>query len=233
MANENPKEKRALERILAALSPQNVAKGSAQVLLYGTAAATIYAVAGRDVTAVVAASPLIGQLIDKIGGDVLAGLIDRVAQDKEEKLTAGDIQQMVEDAFTQVKPTDYLTEQEFYRATRILEERDADRHQELLAKIEEIGQLLAQTDHDAALKIYLETVARQTGRLPLGPLDPSGRESTQLSLHQVFISLNAGASTTFAIPKSGKEEGWERRAAIGHVYHTPKLILLGDPGSGK
>ncbi|WP_420628289.1 SUMF1/EgtB/PvdO family nonheme iron enzyme [Candidatus Leptofilum sp.] len=232
MAIESSKEKRALDRILVALSPKNVAKGSAQVLLYGTAAATIYAVAGGNMAAVAAASPLIGQLVEKIGGDALAGLIDRVAQDEEEKLTAADIQQMVEAVFAQVQPIDYLTEQEFYRATRILEERDADRHRELLTKIEQIGTMLT-PPYEAALKIYLETVVRQTSRLPLGPLDPSGRESSQLSLHQVFISLNTRASTNIFLPKSRKEERWECHAMIGHIYHAPKLSLLGDPGSGK
>src|SRR5690606_12650822 len=116
----------------------------------------------------------------------------------------------------QVQPTDYLTEREFYRVTRILEERDADRHQELLAKIEQIGALLTPPDHEEALKIYLQTVARQTARLPLSPLDPSGRESTQIALHQVFISLNAGTTGILAIQKVGKDKGWERRAAVGH-----------------
>ncbi|VAW42802.1 hypothetical protein MNBD_CHLOROFLEXI01-2622 [hydrothermal vent metagenome] len=227
-------QKRALERILTALSPQNIAKGSARMLLYGTAVATIYAVAGGDPAAVAVASPIVGRLIETIGGNVLADFIDGVAQDKEEKLSAADIQRQVAELFAQVQPTDYLSETEFYRAMRILEERDVDRHQELLDKIEQIGQMLTQPDDEAALKIYLETVARQSGRLPLGSLDPSGSESSQLSLSQVFISLNAGETIVGTFTEPIEEESiWTRRAALGHICNFTHLILLGDPGSGK
>ena len=100
--------------------------------------------------------------------------------------------------------------------------------------IEELKQLVANAntaDHEAALKVYLETVARQTGRLPLGPLDPSGRESTQLSLHQVFISLNAGV--TINLTSKNANHVWVFFEILAHIYFNTHMILLGDPGSGK
>jgi formylglycine-generating enzyme required for sulfatase activity len=84
------------------------------------------------------------------------------------------------------------------------------------------------------LRPYLETVVRRSGRLPLGPLDPSGRESAQLGLTQVFINLDAGQ--TVVTEASGEGNRWLHRrfsAAVAHVHHERQLVLLGDPGSGK
>lgn len=110
---------------------------------------------------------------------------------------------------------------------------DFDQIHQAIAELKVLVAAGQEADHEAALKIYLETVARQTARLPLSPLDPSGRESTQIALHQVFISLNAGTTTIIAIQKVGKDEHWELRTAVGHIYSDQKTILLGDPGSGK
>ena len=45
---------------------------------------------------------------------------------------------------------------------------------------------------DGPLRAFLHTVARRSGRLPLGPLDPAGQESAYLTLAQVFVGLDAG-----------------------------------------
>ncbi|MCP4423945.1 MAG: hypothetical protein GY803_05605, partial [Chloroflexi bacterium] len=83
-----------------------------------------------------------------------------------------------------------------------------------------------------ALRPYLELTARRYGRLPLGPLDPSGQESSRVSLGQIFVNLYAGVAVQpLAQPDDDKHEFY--RAAVAHIFHNRQLILLGDPGSGK
>ena len=81
---------------------------------------------------------------------------------------------------------------------------------------------------DESLKPYLETVARRSGRLPLGPLNPGGHDTAQLALLKVFITLDAGE-------KIVHENGILRRytSAVAHAHENNRLIILGDPGSGK
>ncbi len=86
-----------------------------------------------------------------------------------------------------------------------------------------------------ALRPFLEMMVRRHGRLPLGPLDPGGKEGSHISLAQVFVSLNA--DLTYRILPEDKPKAYEAhefyRAALAHIYHHKRLILLGDPGSGK
>ncbi len=88
----------------------------------------------------------------------------------------------------------------------------------------------SKVDDGEALGAYLRTTARFGNRLPLAPLDPSGQESAYISLAQVFVGLDAGPAE---IP--GEEPGTNIRykAALGHIHDNRRLILLGDPGSGK
>jgi formylglycine-generating enzyme required for sulfatase activity len=84
------------------------------------------------------------------------------------------------------------------------------------------------------LRAYLETVAGQTARVLLGPLDPGGRESAHVALASIFIHLHAGGEV-FAeetLP-NGRILRRLHQAALAHVHHHRRLILLGDPGSGK
>ncbi|MCA9950011.1 MAG: SUMF1/EgtB/PvdO family nonheme iron enzyme [Anaerolineales bacterium] len=87
-------------------------------------------------------------------------------------------------------------------------------------------------EFEDSLQPYLEMVERRSQRLPLAPLDPTGQEIGQLGLGELFINLNAGES---AITKGRllRKASHHYRAAIGHIFHNQRLILLGDPGSGK
>lgn len=82
------------------------------------------------------------------------------------------------------------------------------------------------------LRPYLELMARRYGRLSLGALDPSGQESTRISLPQVFVNLNS-ATVYVPVPDGEIERHIFFRAAVAHIFHNNKIILLGDPGSGK
>ncbi len=82
------------------------------------------------------------------------------------------------------------------------------------------------------LQPYLEMVERRSQRLPLAPLDPTGQEIGQLGLGELFINLNAGESSIIK-GRLLRKAPHHYRAAIGHIFHNQRLILLGDPGSGK
>ena len=155
--SNNISKQRAVDRILDALSPRHIAQGSARIMLFGTAAATIYAITHGDLSAVVTISPLIARLIETVGANTLSGIIEKVAQDEDNKITPENIQQYIEEAFTKVQPVDYLSEKEFYHAQRILSKRDDDRHAEittqnesLKTRLESIHELVIKTKRNLA-----------------------------------------------------------------------------------
>jgi energy-coupling factor transporter ATP-binding protein EcfA2 len=84
------------------------------------------------------------------------------------------------------------------------------------------------TNPDKTLRPYLETVVRRCGRLPLGPLNPGGHDTAHLALLKVFINLDCGEKLINA-------DGTLRHfsSAIAHANENERLIILGDPGSGK
>ena len=86
-----------------------------------------------------------------------------------------------------------------------------------------------------ALHAYLEMAARRSGHLPLGPLDPRGRDKVLVSLQDIFINVDAGLREIGREPDPEGEQLIFKHvsAALGHIYHNRQLILLGDPGSGK
>ena len=139
----NQQTDHALKRVLDALSPEMVASGSARLLFYSTAAAAIYAVAGGDTT-ILLTVPAVARLVEKVGGDVLTTIIDRVAQDRHNRLTPADIIRLVEEAFEGILPKDYLREQDFFHVVQVLEGRGQARHMELAAQHDDqSGQLAA------------------------------------------------------------------------------------------
>ena len=82
----------------------------------------------------------------------------------------------------------------------------------------------------ADLRPYLEWMQRRSSKLPLAPLDPSGRDSELIGLNDVFIALD--------VDKAGQDklsDGSDAvySAASGHLHEQKQLVLLGDPGSGK
>lgn len=79
------------------------------------------------------------------------------------------------------------------------------------------------------LQLYLETVRDLCRSLPLGPLDPGGRESARVTLEQVYVELDAQPALAVSF---GKQKA-EARSALAYVAAYPHLVILGDPGSGK
>ncbi len=84
---------------------------------------------------------------------------------------------------------------------------------------------------------YLEFVAGQCQQLPLIGLDPKARE-TQLTLDAVYISLDTTASdrpedNRLKFARRLKPESARPLTALQAVARHPRLVLKGDPGSGK
>jgi len=89
-----------------------------------------------------------------------------------------------------------------------------------------------------ALAIYRAVLAYLTGRLSLRGLDigasDASRKQTPLDLAQVYVDLD---TTTMCFLREGKTkpDEFERRpvSALEAVINNRRLVLLGDPGSGK
>lgn len=95
-------------------------------------------------------------------------------------------------------------------------------------EIPEILVQKAEIDLPEELRTYLEVMARRNRRLSLGALDPTGKESGHIAIDQVFVNLSVGTNIYY----SG-EEIRIYDAIVGCTYYHPRLILLGNPGSGK
>ncbi|HSH03750.1 MAG TPA: SUMF1/EgtB/PvdO family nonheme iron enzyme [Anaerolineae bacterium] len=83
------------------------------------------------------------------------------------------------------------------------------------------------------LQPYLEWLGRRCNIMPLTTVDANQREDTQLALSAIFVSLDAGESWLDESEIDGGERGAKYSAVIGHIHHNERLVLLGDPGSGK
>jgi hypothetical protein len=126
---------------------------SAKWLVYLCAAAAIFQIVGPDIISNVAIpatgmalimrfldTPIIKRLIDKISGDLLSGVIDKVASQAE--VSDEEILKVVEAAISSDEIENYLknlfdeagllTEREFYRALARLTKRDQAQHQEII-----------------------------------------------------------------------------------------------------
>ena len=79
------------------------------------------------------------------------------------------------------------------------------------------------------MQLYLETIRDLCRNLPLGPLDPGGRESARVTLEQVYVGLDSQSPVSVVFER---QKG-ETRSALAHVAGLPCLVIKGDPGSGK
>ena len=82
------------------------------------------------------------------------------------------------------------------------------------------------------LRPYLEWLQRRSSKLPLAPLDPSGRDSELISASTMSSSPSTLTGREKDILSNGRDAVYS--AATGHLHGQKKqLLLLGDPGSGK
>ncbi|MCB8951888.1 MAG: tetratricopeptide repeat protein [Ardenticatenales bacterium] len=79
-AHAQDRETRTINRLLAAARQAGQAAG--QVAVYGIILAVLYQVFGGDLAAVPWLPAFVARLVEKVGGDLLAGLFDRVASDE-------------------------------------------------------------------------------------------------------------------------------------------------------
>ncbi len=189
----------ALERILRA-----AAGSSARLVAYGAAAAAIYSISGGDLTGLALASPALARLVEEIGGDVLAGMLDRVAHD--ETLAPEQIRTLLQESLAGVKLDEVLTGRDFHLTISRLQRQAQERHgieiqllQQILAQLTQMQAPQGEIDLDAALA-QLEAMpldqVPSVASLPPGsrmPLSPNplfvGRQE---DLKQIATALKGG-----------------------------------------
>ncbi|GAB4160640.1 MAG: hypothetical protein Fur0021_32850 [Candidatus Promineifilaceae bacterium] len=139
----------ALSRLLHVLS------STSSLVAAGAAAGAIYSLYPGDTAALMAASPILANLVAIIGGDVLADMLLKVARQKDaspaatEKTVAAALVQR-EQALARL--SDLPTKRELYRVLSLLDEKQDQRWQQLLA-------------HSAAHGTLLQEVLQEVRRL--------------------------------------------------------------------
>ena len=102
-------------------------------------------------------------------------------------------------------------------------------------------QIMAQpdaTDPDALRRAYLHRLRQHARRLPLAGVDPKTARDEgggELQLAAVYTALLTQRPETDDLGRGMRPEGREARrlSALQALNREPRLVLLGDPGSGK
>jgi formylglycine-generating enzyme required for sulfatase activity len=100
-----------------------------------------------------------------------------------------------------------------------------------------------ETDREEALRRYLRYLRRTCNALPLAPIseDADPRRLAEITLDRVYIQLDTTTSEpTEKVEKSKREiRPWDEKekerplSVLETASRFPRLVLLGDPGSGK
>jgi formylglycine-generating enzyme required for sulfatase activity len=95
------------------------------------------------------------------------------------------------------------------------------------------------TDPESLHRAYLHRLVQQARRLPLAGVDPKSvsDESEELQLSAVYTALLTQRSevdeSLQEMPPERMEQKGRRLSALEVLNREPRLVLLGDPGSGK
>lgn len=147
------------DQLLSRWTARKLITGSAKHLSYFIAAATVYQIAGGDVASIAVFSPVLGKLIDQLGSNVLANLLGTITAADKDGVSEAKLREILESEITKLNIQVPLTESEFYRAIRILSQRDEQRFESLASQISEVSyQLrLLHPSERAALSIFPRT----------------------------------------------------------------------------
>lgn len=134
-----------IEQVAQSLSLDKIATGSARLLVYLIAAATIYSLTEGDTASVAAWSPVLGRLIDKLGGNVMANMLERVAQRGSRALDEDDVIEIVLTELEGLGIEETLSEREFYRAASRLQKQHEEKYRALQQSLHTVQVLLRRT----------------------------------------------------------------------------------------
>lgn len=106
---------------------------------------------------------------------------------------------------------------------------EAEKSADKKSSIKYLSSAQEQEDREQ-LRTYLDMTIRQSGGVTLAPLDKAAKERRFLALKQLFINLDTGPSKFLFADRPGE---YAITSTIGQIHANRRLILLGDPGSGK
>ncbi|MBN1992561.1 MAG: SUMF1/EgtB/PvdO family nonheme iron enzyme [Anaerolineae bacterium] len=87
----------------------------------------------------------------------------------------------------------------------------------------------SEPDRAEQLAKYLGVMVKIFDDLPLAPFDPTG-ECVNINLNQVYVSLDAQTARPITLEDG---QAGQTQAVLAAANQRDKLIVLGDPGSGK
>ena len=232
---------------------------SAHLVMYGAAAGAVYSLYPNDPAGLIAASPILANLVATIGGDVLASMIEKVAS--KDKPAPEEIIELLEQTLANTHLAtatiqNLPTRRELYRAISLLDEKQDAR-------------LLQLTQHNKMLRALLGQVLSELRRLQKMDLDnqPTINEQAALETYLSWVQAQYNAmrvlSMTRPVPldemytdvyvldkpsywRRDEEEALQkeffsrsqfrsekRQSGIGILAKTKRLFIEGKPGAGK
>lgn len=229
----------ARQLVLQALNTAIIQTGqfSARLVTVGLIAATIATITGGgEMPAIIAASPILAELVRTLGGNVLAGVLERAAED--ESLTADDIRALLEEkladdslhpllarALDDAGLNQLLTQYDFYQQMARIGRRDEHilRMQEvILASVQTLAARLTAPTPDLQEALARLAALPTDERAPIptvAPLPSQSRLPFRPNPH--FVGREAEARTLARAMQAGQT------AAIGQTMAVSGLGGIG------
>ncbi|MCB0019614.1 MAG: NACHT domain-containing protein, partial [Anaerolineales bacterium] len=244
----------AFQRLLSILP-----SASAHLVMYGAAAGAVYSLYPNDPAGLIAASPILANLVATIGGDLLASMIEKVASKDEP--SPEEIIELLEQALANTQlataPIQNLpTRRELYRAISLLDEKQDDRLLQLTQQNKALRALLEQVldelrrlqkieldnqptiDEQASLETYLNWVQVQYNAMRVlsmtrpVPLDEMYTDVYVLDKPSYWRCDETEALQTEFISRS-QFRSEKRQPGIDVLAEANRLFIVGKPGAGK
>ena len=244
----NQQEKKTARKRL-----ESFAATSAQSVSVIVAVGTLYCLFPGDPLAIMMGMPILANLVEKIGGDVLVGFLQEVAKAKEPsheelaEMIAGLEQQAT---LTHEQLQNLPTKRDFFQTVSTLSGKLDRQQTELVTQNQEVLALLAQIvgmmtsdqpteDEPERLQNYLDWVQKTYSEMRVLNMTQSIRLRTiyrsvyLLDRQKYHQDLNIDKAQTIFLSREGHKARGERVGGGQLLKRYKRLFLIGQPGAGK
>lgn len=223
---------------------------SAKTVSAIAAVGAVYGLVLNNSTALVATSPVLAQLITAIGGDVLAGMLEKVANRSEISLT--ELEKLLEQIADQNQDVlrqqpNLPTKHDLYRVVSLLQENHNVRfdelgwqYQQISNQLEQLRQIVTAETKPVNVEQYLpgylawaktmhDSMQVLTRKMPLTDI----YTDVYMIDKQAYWSNSTKEERQAAFAQREPWVSRNRRAGVSLLADHRRLFIVGQPGAGK